>query len=301
MSDRDRSLRRAAVLTAAALLLAACTARAADADTSWLHRVLITNDDGIDDARLQVLVDAFRDRAEVWVVAPSGNRSGSSNYASTFARRELRTEDRDLGPGVRAWAVDGFPSDCIHLALTTLMKDAPPDLVLSGVNSSPNMADAWLNSGTIGAVRTATYYGVRGVSLSGLREDPAQMAAVADWVVRFVASPVVRDLGRDRYLTVDFQRTAPDQVKGVRWATRARNEVDIDFEPGETDSLGRRVWHEHWNMLREGFPEGSDRALYDRGYVVVVPMVLDEFDRAAYRKAVGDPVKLPEWETARRP
>ena len=40
----------------------------------WPRRVLITNDDGIDDAGLLALARAFAPVAETYVVAPMGNR-----------------------------------------------------------------------------------------------------------------------------------------------------------------------------------------------------------------------------------
>jgi len=48
--------------------------------SAWPDRVLITNDDGIDNPRLIALAQAFARVAEVVVVAPLTNCSGSTNY-----------------------------------------------------------------------------------------------------------------------------------------------------------------------------------------------------------------------------
>ena len=51
----------------------------------WPSRVLITNDDGITAPGLAALVRAFSAMTEVVVVAPAGNRSGSTSYASILS------------------------------------------------------------------------------------------------------------------------------------------------------------------------------------------------------------------------
>ena len=107
------------ILSAVALLVF-CAGNVPAAEP-WFTRVLITNDDGIDDPRLVALARAFAEVAEVVVVAPLANCSGSTNYVSAFQRHEVSVEPRDLGAGIEAWGVDGFPGDCVLLAITGLM------------------------------------------------------------------------------------------------------------------------------------------------------------------------------------
>ena len=89
-------------------------------------RVLLVNDDGIGAPGLQRLVGAARSISDdVWVVAPSTERSGASQSISfTTPLRARRFDDRE-------YAVDGTPVDCVVLALGELL-DRQPDLVLSG-------------------------------------------------------------------------------------------------------------------------------------------------------------------------
>jgi broad specificity polyphosphatase/5'/3'-nucleotidase SurE len=39
------------------------------------------------------------------------------------------------------WAVDGCPADCVIYALENLYPDAPPHVVLSGINDSQNVGN----------------------------------------------------------------------------------------------------------------------------------------------------------------
>ena len=66
----------------------------------------------------------------------------------------------------RRFAVEGSPADCVLAGLHEVMKDAPPDLVLSGVNRGHNVAEDTLYSGTVGGAMEAALHGVRAVALS---------------------------------------------------------------------------------------------------------------------------------------
>ena len=282
-----RSLRPAAL--AFLLLLTALPAAA------WPARVLLTNDDGVDDPRLAVLARAFAEVAEVVVVAPLANCSGSTNYVSAFQRHEVTAEARDLGAGIEAWGVDGFPGDCVLLALTGILAERPPDLVVSGVNSGPNLADAYLASGTIGAARLAAQAGVPAVALSNLKaDDPTMMAAVPAWCVRLVRSDAVRGLAAGGYLTVNFPDGPAGAVKGVRWAAPGREVFHDAFVLAGRDENGRHVWTHRWWFDDGGEqPPDGDVALQREGWIVVTPMRLGDLDAAGLAAAAA----LPSWDT----
>ncbi len=277
------------LVTALAALLVAATASAAP-------RILVTNDDGIDSPGIIALARAFGDAAEVVVVAPMGNCSGSTNYISAFQRQELAVEARDMGDGITAWAVDGFPGDCVLLAMTGIMKDAPPDIVVSGVNSGPNLADAYLASGTIGAARLGAQFGVPSVAFSNYdADDHAMMELMARWCVDFTLSDTVRDLAPGEYLTVNFPDGPVDAVRGVRWAPLG-NQVFFDaFERAGTDTDGRTVWKQRWWFDDGDQPEGSDVALQRDGWITVSPMRLGDLDGERLERGGA----LPDWGAGR--
>ena len=145
-------------------------------------RILITNDDGINAPGLATLEAIARDVAgpdgEVWTVAPAFEQSGVGHCIS-YAHPTMIAKLAD-----KRYAAEGAPADCVLAALYDVMKDARPDLILSGVNRGNNAADNTLYSGTIGAVMEAALQGVPGIALSqffgpGNRdlEDPFEAAA----------------------------------------------------------------------------------------------------------------------------
>ena len=74
----------------------------------------------------------------------------------------------------RRFAVEGSPADCVLAGLHEVMKDAPPDLVISGVNRGHNVAEDTLYSGTVGGAMEAALHGVRAVALSQYFGPPGE-------------------------------------------------------------------------------------------------------------------------------
>ena len=126
-----------------------------------LDRVMLTNDDGIDAPGMEVLEEIAAQIAhEVWVVAPEHDQSGQSHAISLH--HALRLTER----GPRRFGVTGTPGDCAAMGLCHIMKDAPPQLVLSGVNRGLNLGIETVFSGTVGGAMTAMMLGVPALALS---------------------------------------------------------------------------------------------------------------------------------------
>lgn len=139
-------------------------------------RILVCNDDGIESPGLALLAEVARGASEdVWVVAPERKWTAASHQLSF---------DRDLALVARAkrtYACTGAPADCVIAALTVLLADRPPDLVLAGINDKRNVGEDAAYSGTIAIAREATFHGVPAIALSRSRrwtDAPAEVAAL---------------------------------------------------------------------------------------------------------------------------
>ena len=133
-------------------------------------RILLSNDDGIRAKGLHALAKAFSLQHEVYVVAPDKEQS-AQGHALTL-HHPLRVEEVTAifnreGAGVRqALSVSGTPSDCVKLAITTLLVDTPVDVVISGMNHGPNLGGDVVYSGTVSAALEAAMNGVSAIATS---------------------------------------------------------------------------------------------------------------------------------------
>lgn len=262
---------------------------------SWPTRVLITNDDGIDAPGLKALVRGFSPTAEVIVVAPISNRSGSTSYASILSR-PVGVETRSMEGAQAAYGVDGYPADCVLIALTGLLVDEPPDLVVSGINAGANMADAWAYSGTLGAARIAALHGIPAIAVSG--GAPDALAAITNWVVRLVQTPAVRDLQPFQYLTVDAPDIPLSEIEGVSVVPRARGIVRFGARRSEAGGDGRQLWVLSGGR-RQTAPPGTDAYVLANQRLAVTTMHADEQDLVHLRQLQERADELPVWEALR--
>ena len=263
----------------------------------WPRTVLITNDNGIDDIKLIELARAFAPVAQTYVVAPLKNRSGSTHMLSFTSKGKLEFKSFSLGEGICAFGVDGYPADCVILALGGIMRDNPPDIIISGINGGPNLGQDWIWSGTIGAARIGAYLGLPAMAVSGLDDDiPGTVKAATQWVVQLAKSDIVRELKPPQYLTVSIPRVPPNEIKGVRVAERAGLLARGVFD--KTSNKNSLAHKEVWKFKAETanlIPPSSDVALYNSGYIVIVPMKADEHDYELLSRLKASSKIFPDW------
>src|SRR4051795_10145757 len=144
-------------------------------------KVLLTNDDGIQATGLNVMRRALLEvpGMELAVIAPDSNRSATARSITTH--HPLWVEEVEFGDGTTGFATDGTPVDCVRFAALGLI-EAPPELIVSGINHGANLGDDITYSGTVAAALEGIMLGVPAiaVSLTGWSSDFEPLA-------RFVA------------------------------------------------------------------------------------------------------------------
>ncbi len=140
-------------------------------------RILLSNDDGVHAAGLRALAAAFSGD-EVWVVAPDREQSASSHAISLH--RPLRVHELQA----RWWSVDGTPTDAVYVGLHHVLKGQRVDLVVSGINHGPNLANDVHYSGTVAAAMEGALLGVTSLAISLAAPPPHDFTEAA----RFAAA-----------------------------------------------------------------------------------------------------------------
>ncbi len=234
-------------------------------------RILITNDDGIFAEGLELLAGALAGLGQVIVVAPDREQSASSH--SLTLNRPLRMQR------VREhwYAVDGTPTDCVNLGVQGLLREEPPDLVVSGINYGANLGGDVTYSGTVSAAFEASLHQLPGIAFSqqvgeAFREG-ATFAAAAELAREIIAVLLAGELPNDLLLNVNFPAGPP---RGVRW-TRLGKRIYRQTVVEKLDPKGRKYY---WIA---GTPEwqhetGTDHDAVTSGYVSVTPLHLDLTD-----------------------
>ncbi len=196
-------------------------------------KILVTNDDGWQAPGINALTEAMKTIGEVRVVAPDRNCSAASN--SLTLAYPIRVKEQS--PGV--YSVQGTPVDCVYVALNGLF-DWQPDIVVSGINSGPNMGDDVLYSGTVAAAMEGRFHGYPAFafSLAGHTERYEAAATVAaNMVRRFVADP----LAGDSLLNINIPAGPFESITGAvatRLGLRGREKKLVE----QDDPRGERIF-----------------------------------------------------------
>lgn len=245
-------------------------------------RILITNDDGINAPGLATLTaiahEVAGESGEVWTVAPAFEQSGVGHCIS-YAHPTMIAKLSD-----KRYAAEGSPADCVLAALYDVMKDAKPDLILSGINRGNNAADNTLYSGTIGAIIEAALQGVRGIALSQFfgpdnrdLDDPFQAAAVhgAATVRALLDKGVWTGDNYGIFYNVNFPPVPADKVKGHKVAAQGYRENTYFGMEAVTAPNGRRFLWVTGGRQDEPTGPGTDVTANLEGYTSITPMRAD--------------------------
>ncbi len=132
-------------------------------------KILLTNDDGYQARGITLLEQVLSEAGhEVWVCAPSGERSAFS-HAMT-----LKGKIRIHRYGERHYHCGGTPADSILYGLAAKVIPITPDVVISGINHGYNASTDILYSGTVGAASEAALRGYPAIAISARLYSPDQ-------------------------------------------------------------------------------------------------------------------------------
>ena len=233
-------------------------------------KILITNDDGINAPGLWKLTDALKDLGEIVVSAPDRDQSGigtSMTLLDVVKAREVPNPPID---GVRAFAIEGTPADCVILATETL-SPGKFDIVISGINEGSNLGLDILTSGTVGAAFQGYFRGIHSVAMSVASLINVQFDAAASSARAIAEAISANGFDAPLFLNVNLPNTAPALIKG---AAIARLGHRLYLENVERGNNGRRThyWIKHNRLVSRAVPEDTDIWAVRNNRIAITPL-----------------------------
>jgi 5'-nucleotidase len=248
-------------------------------------KILVSNDDGVHALGIKILAKKLAEIAEITIIAPDRNRSGASN--SLTLNRPVRIKYIDE----KTISVEGTPTDCVHLAMTGLLKETF-DMVVSGVNEGANLGDDIFYSGTVAAAMEGRFLGRSAMAISLVTphlescvhyyyETAAEIAK--ELVTRLQTSP----LPDQSILNVNVPNLPLSKIQGYE-ITRLGKRQCADPVIQSLDPRNKPIYWLGLPGIEEDGGPGTDFHAIARGYVSITPVQLDLTNYSAFEQ-------LAEW------
>jgi 5'-nucleotidase len=249
-------------------------------------RILVTNDDGIHAPGLKVCEEIARALSDdVWIVAPETDQSGVSHSLSLNDPLRLREVAE------RHFAVKGTPTDCVIMGVRNIL-DAPPNLILSGVNRGQNAAEDVSYSGTVAGAIEGAVLGVPSIALSqaygpDTRQNPHWDTALRhgpDVIRRIMATGIPRDV----FVNINFPDCAPEKIKGIAVTSQGKRDQDLLRIDARHDGRGNPYyWIAFERKQRPAPRDGTDLSALAAKSISVTALRLDLTDEPFMTKLAG--------------
>jgi 5'-nucleotidase len=238
-------------------------------------RILLTNDDGINAKGLHALINELNTIAEIYLVAPDHERSGTGHSITVFD--PIKAVEARIAGIKKGWVVGGTPVDCVKLAMARLITEKI-DLVVSGINHGSNMGTDVLYSGTVSAAAEGVIMGAPAISVSlDTHSDDADFDFAAGFCRRIIAAVMPEGMEKNTLLNINIPFISPEQIKGVRITKLGMRNYDNLFEE-RRDPRGNIYYWLGGGVLEEAQHEDSDVYALEHGFCSITPIHLDLTD-----------------------
>ena len=236
-------------------------------------KILITNDDGINNIGIKLLAEWAKKLGEVIVVAPKEEQSAKS-HAIDFTR-PIEIKKVPFIDGVTAYSMDSTPADCVRFAVLGLKEKY--DLVLSGINKGVNLGGDIVYSGTVGAIFEAARLNIKAIAFSSFPEDQVAASKYFDEVYDYI---VRNDMFAENGL---FNVNIPEEVKGIRMTYQGSPYFSDAFELMEGSE---EIYVQVGAPVPDECPDDMDRDTVAilHGYITVTPLLATRTNMQAFHK-----------------
>ncbi|MFO0967096.1 MAG: 5'/3'-nucleotidase SurE [Gemmataceae bacterium] len=235
-------------------------------------RILLTNDDGVYAPGLQALRKELLKLGQVIVVAPAAEQSGVG-HSITLLHPLVTQEVVDEQQNPIGWAVEGRPADCVKLALLELLRDDPPDLVVSGLNAGSNAGINVLYSGTVAAAIEAAFFQKTSIaiSLEYTKPKPLDYPRAAAYARQAIEQLLRQTIAPGSLFNINIPSLEKGPVRGIRVAPQNIAPYQEGYDR-RVDPRGRVYF---WSGIDYHCPDphpDTDVTLLAEGYITITPL-----------------------------
>ncbi len=237
---------------------------------SKIRHILVSNDDGIEAHGLHVLEEALGNIPgfRITVVAPSDQQSASSHALTLTAPLRI------LDAGENRFAVTGTPTDSVLVAMEKILKEDPPDIVISGINHGPNMGEDVIYSGTVAAAMEGTMCGLPSYAISLAKWHPTDFSGAAVFLEEHLTKILEFPLRKATLMNINLPDGPRENFKGIR-VTNLGSRVYQNVITDQVDPHGKPYFWIGGSGPLWQRDAGTDYSACEEGYVSLTPLMVD--------------------------
>ncbi len=191
-------------------------------------RILVSNDDGIFAPGIFALAQSLRELGEVIVVAPDRQQSAVGHAITMHS--PVRVYPFHVNGTMFGYAIDGTPADAVKFAVRNIMKDNPPDVLVSGINHGSNTAVNIIYSGTVSAATEGAILGVPSIAVSLTTFDKPDFRYSAKFARKLTEIVAEKGLPPGTVLNVNVPNVPEEEIQGVVVTRQGRSNWDDYYE-----------------------------------------------------------------------
>lgn len=201
--------------------------------------ILLSNDDGYAAEGIQCLYETLKDIANVVIVAPSHERSATSQALT------LHDPIRVDKINDYTFSCSGYPADSVLLGINSVL-DYRPDLVISGINHGANLGQDIYYSGTVGAARQAVFQGISAIAVSTVmssQDESKHFQTAANIIKDLITNKKEQLLSMPdcSLLNINVPNLCYTQVGDIKW-TRPQMRQYTEEVVERLDQKGRQYY-----------------------------------------------------------
>jgi 5'-nucleotidase len=222
--------------------------------------ILITNDDGINGPGLLPLAKSLSKIANVLIVVPEHDRSAISHSITLNKPLQVKEIKKNF------YATDGTPADCVRFGSLYLLK-RKLDLIISGINTGPNLGQDIIYSGTVAGAREGALLGIPAFAVSVANFLKPNYPLAARISTQIAGMILKNSFPEDVYLNINI----PHRVKGIKIVELGKRVYDDDIECRK-DPRGRKYFWLAGKTVSGILQAGMDVTAVETGYVAITPL-----------------------------